>query len=165
MSHSPDLASWRCTNWLRCSSADSGNPSSLAERPLLSFCSLNSFTDSFCAPDVSLPVQYVTAPFAPSMDAGSMTFAPSVEPDSCVPLPPPPPPSSSSPQAPTRPPISATQPSQMATCPFLLTNNPPHRRSSDRFWVAPYPSCTTCKSGAEVELRSTIASGIRRLST
>src|SRR5215204_5605667 len=123
MSHSPDVASGRCTNWVRCSSADSGNSSSLAERPLLSFCSLKSFTDSFCAPDVSLPVQYVTSPFAPSMDAGSMTFAPSVEPVSwLLPLLPPPPSSSSPPQAPKRPPISATQPSQMATCRFLLTN-------------------------------------------
>ena len=80
MSHSPDLASWRWTNWLRCSSADSGNSSSLADRPCDSNSLLNSFTDSFCAPEVSLPVQYVTSPFALSIDAGSMTFAPEVVP-------------------------------------------------------------------------------------
>src|SRR5215207_476943 len=98
MSHSPDFASWRWMNWLRCSSADSGNSSSLARRPFDAFCWLNSLTDSIWAPDVSLPVQYVTLPFA-SLDAASVGafFAPSVAPVASPVAPPPPPPSSSSP--------------------------------------------------------------------
>src|SRR3954449_2255525 len=65
MSHSPDLASWRWMNWLRCSSADSGNSKSRAFSPVDALSLLNSVTDAFCPPDVSLPVQYVTVPVAP----------------------------------------------------------------------------------------------------
>src|SRR5919198_5018737 len=65
MSHSLDFASWRWTNWLRCSSADVGNSSSFADRPWALNLALNCLTDWICAPDVSLPVQYVTEPVAP----------------------------------------------------------------------------------------------------
>src|SRR5215211_9234196 len=87
-SQSADLARWRWMNWLRCSSADSGNSSSFAVRPGLAL--LNSFTPSFRSPEVSLPVQYVTLPLALSIDAGSIFFAPLVWPvDSPPPLLPP----------------------------------------------------------------------------
>src|SRR5215216_1225808 len=124
MSHSPDLASWRWMNWLRCSSADSGNSSSLVDSPWDLNSLLNSSTDFFCAPEVSLPVQYVTSPFALSIDAGSMTLAPFVVPVSCVPALPPPVSPSSSPQPATRPPMSAAHPSHTATCRFHLTVEP-----------------------------------------
>jgi hypothetical protein len=57
MSHSPDLACWRWMNWLRCSSADSGNSSSFTDSPCDENFLLKSATDAFCAPEVSLPVQ------------------------------------------------------------------------------------------------------------
>src|SRR5215211_7031904 len=57
MSHSPDFARWRCTNWLRCSSADSGNSLIVALSPWPANFLLKSLTDLICAPDVSLPVQ------------------------------------------------------------------------------------------------------------
>jgi hypothetical protein len=73
---------------------------------LISDCdALKSLIAWVLSPDVSLPRQNVTSPVAPSIDAGSMTLAPSVTPVSSVaasPPPPPPPPSSSSPQAPTK---------------------------------------------------------------
>src|SRR5215210_839914 len=88
-SQSADLARWRWMNWLRCSSADSGNSRSFAVRPGLAL--LNSLTPSTRSPDVSLPVQYVTLPFALSIDATSTDFAPLVWPVlSEPPLPPPP---------------------------------------------------------------------------
>src|SRR5918996_718747 len=90
-SHSPDLASWRWTNWLRCSSADSGNSSSLTVMP--GFWSLNALVPAFLDPVVSLPPQAVTSPSAPSIEAGSITLAPSTEPV-WPPVPPSPPPSS-----------------------------------------------------------------------
>src|SRR5215210_4670208 len=77
-SQSADLARWRWMNWLRCSSADSGNSRSLAVRPGLAL--LNSLTASLRSPDVSLPVQYVTLPFALSIDDTSTDFAPLVWP-------------------------------------------------------------------------------------
>src|SRR5829696_9232861 len=77
-SQSADLARWRWMNWLRCSSADSGNSRSFAVRPGLAF--VNSLTPSLRSPEVSLPVQYVTLPLALSIDAGSIFFAPSVWP-------------------------------------------------------------------------------------
>src|SRR5215203_3510449 len=100
-SQSADLARWRWMNWLRCSSADSGNSRSFAVRPGLAL--LNSLTPSTRSPDVSLPVQYVTLPFALSIDATSTDFAPFVWPVlSAPPLPPPlPPPLSSLPHAAT----------------------------------------------------------------
>src|SRR5215213_5087158 len=73
-SQSADLARWRWVNWLRCSSADSGNSSSFAVRP--GFALLNSLTPSMRSPEVSLPVQYVTLPLALSIDFGSIVFAP-----------------------------------------------------------------------------------------
>src|SRR3954451_22987059 len=73
-SQSPDLACWRWMNWLRCSSADSGNSSSFAVRPGLAL--LNSLTPSMRSPEVSLPVQYVTLPLALSIDFGSIVLAP-----------------------------------------------------------------------------------------
>src|SRR4051794_41140126 len=75
-SQSADLARWRWMNWLRCSSADSGNSRSFAVRPGLAL--LNSLTPSMRSPDVSLPVQYVTLPLALSIDFGSIFFAPSI---------------------------------------------------------------------------------------
>src|SRR5215216_3134729 len=93
-SQSADLARWRWMNWLRCSSADSGNSRSFAVRPGLAL--VNSATPSLRSPEVSLPVQYVTLPFALSIDAGSIFLAPDV-----CPPPPPPPPSSSPPHAAT----------------------------------------------------------------
>ena len=54
-SQSADLARWRWMNWLRCSSADSGNSSSLAFMSGLAL--LNSAMPSLRSPDVSLPVQ------------------------------------------------------------------------------------------------------------
>src|SRR3954469_10011717 len=90
-SHSPDFARWRWMNWLRCSSADSGNSSSLALRPSdLNFL-LNSATPSLRSPDVSLPVQYVMVPLAPFMASAPIDFAPLVAPVDSEPLPPPPP--------------------------------------------------------------------------
>src|SRR4051794_8423079 len=76
---------------------------------------LNCLTSAVLSPDVSLPRQNVTLPFAPFMDAGSMTFAPSILGASLLPLllvpPPPPPPPPlllllSLPQAATTPPPS-----------------------------------------------------------
>ena len=93
-SHSPDLASWRWMNWLRCSSADAGNSSSLAFRPSALNFALNSLTAAVWSPDVSLPRQKVTLPLA-ACDASSVgAFAtPLVTPvASCVAEPPPPPP-------------------------------------------------------------------------
>src|SRR3954452_7531919 len=83
-SHSPDFARWRWMNWLRCSSADSGNSSSLAVMPGLS--ALNFFTPSLRSPEVSLPVQYVTVPLAPSIADASRVFAPLVAPVDLEPL-------------------------------------------------------------------------------
>src|SRR3954447_23174216 len=79
-------------NWLRCSSADSGNSRSFTVTPLLSL--LKSAIVCLRSPDVSLPEQYVTVPFALSIDAGSTAFEPLVEPvfsEPEVELPPPPP--------------------------------------------------------------------------
>src|SRR5215217_8213856 len=95
-SHSPDFARWRWMNWLRCSSADSGNSRSLTVTPLPSL--LKSAIVCLRSPDVSLPEQYVTVPFALSIDAGSTAFEPLVEPvfseleDEPPPLSPSPPP-------------------------------------------------------------------------
>src|SRR6266540_355246 len=91
-SHSGDLASWRWTNWLRCSSADVGNSSSFADRPCALKFALNFLTAAVWFPDVSLPRQNVTLPVA-SLDAASVgAFAtPFVTPDACVAAPPPPP--------------------------------------------------------------------------
>src|SRR3954447_6223570 len=61
-------------NWLRCSSADSGNSRSFACRFGLAL--LKSLTPSIRSPEVSLPVQYVTSPLALSIDAGSIVLAP-----------------------------------------------------------------------------------------
>src|SRR3954452_10188648 len=74
MSHSPDFARWRWTNWLRCSSADSGNSLIVALRPCPAYFALKSLTDLICAPDVSLPVQYVTLPVAPFASASVGAF-------------------------------------------------------------------------------------------
>ena len=60
MSHSPDLASWRCTNCARCSSAEVENSTSLTVTPLS--CLLNSSMASLMSPAVSLPMQTVTSP-------------------------------------------------------------------------------------------------------
>src|SRR5215212_11747595 len=84
-------------NWLRCSSADSGNSSSFAVRPGLAL--LKSLTPSIRSPEVSLPVQYVTLPLALSIDFGSIFFAPSIL--APPPEPPPPPLLLSEPQAAT----------------------------------------------------------------
>ena len=46
------------------------------------FSSLNCLASAVLSPDVSLPRQNVTSPFAFSIDAGSIAFAPSVEPAS-----------------------------------------------------------------------------------
>src|SRR4051812_1167625 len=96
-SQSADLARSRWMNWLRCSSADSGNSSSLAFIPGLSL--LNCLTPSIRSPEVSLPVQYVTLPLALSIDLGSITLAPVtfLPPEA----PPPPPPPLSEPHAAT----------------------------------------------------------------
>src|SRR5262245_38231651 len=105
-SHSDDFASWRWTNWLRCSSADVGNSSSFADRPFALNCALNFLTAAVWLPDVSLPRQNVTLPVA-SLDAATVgAFAtPFVTPLACVeaavPPPPPPPPLSLLPQATT----------------------------------------------------------------
>src|SRR5215207_5973977 len=126
-SHSPDLASWRCMNWLRCWPASAGNSTSLAERPCDLNFSLNPAIEAFASPGVSLPWQRVISPFAPSSEAGSIALEPSVLPVSCelpLPLPPLPPSPSSSPQPVTRPPISAAQPSHRAMCRFHLTGEP-----------------------------------------
>src|SRR6266540_7391116 len=94
-SHSADLASWRWTNWLRCSSAEVGNSSSLAVRPEALFFALKSLTAAVWLPDVSLPRQNVTLPVA-SLDAATVgAFAtPFVTPVAAAVLvvPPPPPP-------------------------------------------------------------------------
>src|SRR3954469_9623619 len=73
-SQSADLARSRWVNWLRCSSADSGNSRSLAVRP--GFSLLKFLTPSIRSPEVSLPVQYVTLPLALSIDFGSIVLAP-----------------------------------------------------------------------------------------
>src|SRR3954454_22861452 len=86
-SQSADVARWRWVNWLRCSSADSGNSRSLAFKPGLAL--LNSLTPSIRSPEVSLPVQYVTLPLALSIDFGSFCFAPLTF--ASPPEPPPPP--------------------------------------------------------------------------
>src|SRR5258708_38620308 len=70
-SHSGDFACSRWMNWLRCSSADSGNSSSLAFSPEAANFALNWLTAAVLLPDVSLPRQYVTLPVAPS-DAASV---------------------------------------------------------------------------------------------
>ena len=97
-SHSPDFASWRWTNCVRCSSAEVENSSSSTVTPL--FWALNSFTAVVTSPPVSLPMQTVTSPLALSIDAGSTALTPSVAPVSVSPpllsLP------SSSPQAATK---------------------------------------------------------------
>src|SRR5919197_725455 len=61
-SHSDDFASWRWTNWLRCSSADVGNSSSYADRPCALNFALNALTAAVWLPAVSLPKQNVTLP-------------------------------------------------------------------------------------------------------
>src|SRR5690242_21493011 len=78
------------------------------------FAALNFLTSAVLSPDVSLPMQRVTSPFALFIDAGSMTLAPSIlgaeppPPEEVVhpPPPPPPPPPLSLPQAATTPPPS-----------------------------------------------------------
>ena len=97
-SHSPDFASWRWTNCVRCSSAEVENSSRLTVTPLPS--ALKFFTASVMSPAVSLPWQTVTSPEALSIDAGSTALTPSVLPVSVSV--PPPPLSSSSPQAATK---------------------------------------------------------------
>ena len=83
-SQSPDFACWRWMNWLRCSSADAGNSTSLAVRPWDEYFLLKRSIISWALPAVSLPWQYVTVPLAPSIALGSMTLAPDVEPLSDV---------------------------------------------------------------------------------
>src|SRR5215217_7071815 len=113
MSHSPDFASWRWTNWARCSSAEVENSTSFTVTPLP--CALKSLMACLMSPDVSLPMQTVTLPLALSIDLGSMAFEPSVLPVSLELAPPLlPPPESSSPQAAT-PPASTTHANSAAT--------------------------------------------------
>ena len=57
MSHSPLRARWRWMNWLRCSSADSGNLSSFAASPFASLLRLNYLVVSVLEPDTSMPAQ------------------------------------------------------------------------------------------------------------
>src|SRR4051794_28709844 len=88
-SHSPDFARWRWMNWLRCSSADSGNSSSLAFRPWALNFLLKLAMPSFRSPDVSLPAQYVMVPLALSIELALRDFAPLVAPVDLVPAEPP----------------------------------------------------------------------------
>src|SRR3954452_9889152 len=74
MSHSLDLASWRWMNWLRCSSADSGNSRSFIRSPCDANWALNLFIAACWLPDVSLPRQNVTLPFAPLASASVGAF-------------------------------------------------------------------------------------------
>src|SRR5437879_3532291 len=89
-SHSPDFDCSRWTNWLRCSSADVGNSSILADRPCALNFALKALTAAVLLPDVSLPRQYVTVPVA-SCEAASVGafFTPSVAPVAWVEAPPP----------------------------------------------------------------------------
>src|ERR687887_2673843 len=95
MSHSPDLACWRWTKWLRCSSADSGNSSIFIFRPCDAYFLLNASVAAFWLPDVSLPRQKVTVPLAPLASASVGAFCdPSGAPVLAEPPLEPPPPSS-----------------------------------------------------------------------
>src|SRR5882724_11395436 len=91
-SHSGDFACSRWTNWLRCSSADVGNSSSLADRPCALNFVLKSLTAAVWLPDVSLPRQNVTLPVA-SLDAATVgaLATPFVTPLAVVDAAPPPP--------------------------------------------------------------------------
>src|SRR5919107_3965803 len=95
-SQSAARASWRWTNWLRCSSAEAGNSRIRTDSPCALYFALNRFDHSLVSPVVSLPVQYVTRPLAPFIESRSMTFAFLTCCDSPPPVlvEPPPPPSS-----------------------------------------------------------------------
>src|SRR5215213_1163340 len=87
-SQSPALASWRWTNWVRCSSAEAGNSMIFTDRPCDEYLSLN------CLP------QALVSPVAPSIDDTSICLAFSIAfppPESLLDDPPP-----SSPPQPTR---------------------------------------------------------------
>src|SRR6266498_5103028 len=115
-SHSGDFASSRWTNWLRCSSADVGNSSSFAERPCALNFALKSLTAAVWLPDVSLPRQNVTLPFA-SLDAATVgaLATPFVTPDASVVAAPPPPP-------PPPPPLSSLPPQATTNIASAATN-------------------------------------------
>src|SRR3954453_6889628 len=63
-SHSGSRASWRWTNCWRCASAEAGNSRIRTERPCALYFALKRLDHSLVSPVVSLPVQYVTRPFA-----------------------------------------------------------------------------------------------------
>src|SRR5215217_6441517 len=99
-SQSPALASWRWTNWVRCSSAEAGNSMIFTDRPCDEYLSLNCLPQALVSPVVSLPWQYLISPFAPSIDDTSICLAFSIAfppPESLLDDPPP-----SSPPQPTR---------------------------------------------------------------
>src|SRR5215217_1343998 len=104
-SQSPAFASWRWTNWLRCSSAEAGNSTIFTESPCDLCFALNCFDQDFVSPVVSLPVQYTTCPLADFIESTSIFLASLIaEP----PPPPPPPPALSEPSSPPQPATAST---------------------------------------------------------
>ena len=69
-SQSEALASWRWTNCWRWASAEAGNSRISTESPWARCFALNRLDHSLVSPVVSLPVQYVTRPFAPWIASG-----------------------------------------------------------------------------------------------